>query len=109
MMIKDILAKDGFEVVGEAQNGDDALEKYKDLRPDVVTMDMVMPGINGIGAVKLIIAEDPSAKIVMCTSMGQEALLKEALDAGAKTRVTKPFRPAEILEVIGKLVDGSGP
>ncbi|MGH7715270.1 MAG: response regulator, partial [Vulcanimicrobiaceae bacterium] len=87
MMIKDILAKNGFEVVGEAQNGEDALEKYKGLRPDVVTMDMVMPGVNGIGAVKLIIAEDPDAKIVMCTSMGQEALLKEALDAGAKTRV----------------------
>jgi two-component system chemotaxis response regulator CheY len=107
MMIKDILSKNGYEVVGEAQNGADAVEKYKALRPDVVTMDMVMPGIDGIGAVKQIIAEDPDAKIVMCTSMGQEALLKEALDAGASTRLTKPFRPAEILEVIGKLVDGA--
>ena len=108
MMIKDILSKNGYDVVGEAQNGADAVEKYKALRPDVVTMDMVMPGIDGIGAVKQIIAEDPNAKIVMCTSMGQEALLKRgALDAGASTRLTKPFRPAEILEVIGKLVDGT--
>lgn len=107
MMIKDILSKNGYEVIGEAQNGEDAAAKYKSLRPDVVTMDMVMPGVNGIGAVKLIIADDPSAKIVMCTSMGQEALFKEALDAGASARLTKPFRPSEILEVIDKLVDGT--
>lgn len=107
MMMKDILSKNGFEVVGEAQNGADAVEKYKTLHPDVVTMDMVMPGMDGIAAVKQIIADDPEAKIVMCTSMGQEALLKEAMDAGAKTRITKPFRPADILEVIGKILDGA--
>jgi two-component system, chemotaxis family, chemotaxis protein CheY len=107
MMLKDILSKNGFEVVGEAQNGADAAEKYKSLRPDVVTMDMVMPGVDGIGAVKLIVAEDPGAKIVMCTSMGQESLLQEAMDAGASAKVTKPFRPAEILEVINKVLDGA--
>lgn len=107
MMMKDILSKNGFEVVGEAQNGADAVEKYKTLHPDVVTMDMVMPGMDGIAAVKQIIADDPEAKIVMCTSMGQEALLKEAMDAGAKTRITKPFRPSDILEVIGKILDGA--
>jgi len=106
MMIKDILSKNGFEIAGEAQNGADAIEKYKSLRPDIVTMDMVMPGMDGVSAVKAIIAEDPAAKIVMCTSMGQDALLKEAMDAGAKTRITKPFRPSEILEVIGKVLDG---
>lgn len=106
MMIKDILSKNGFEIAGEATNGADAVEKYKSLRPDVVTMDMVMPGMDGIAAVKQIIADDPDAKIVMCTSMGQEALLKEAMDAGAKTRITKPFRPSDILEVIGKVLEG---
>ena len=106
MMIKDILSKNGFEIAGEAQNGADAVEKYKSLRPDVVTMDMVMPGMDGVSAVKQIIADDPNAKIIMCTSMGQDALLKEAMDAGAKTRITKPFRPSEILEVIGKVLDG---
>src|SRR6185312_5130077 len=84
MMIKDILSKNGFEVVGEAQNGAEAIEKYKDLRPDVVTMDMVMPGVDGISAVKQIVSSDPSAKILMCTSLGQETLLNEAMQAGAK-------------------------
>ena len=106
MMIKDILSKNGFEIAGEAQNGADAVEKYKSLRPDIVTMDMVMPGMDGVSAVRQIIAGDPGAKIIMCTSMGQDALLKEAMDAGAKTRITKPFRPAEILDVIGKVLDG---
>ena len=107
MMIKDILAKNGYEIVGEAQNGADAVEKYKALRPDVVTMDMVMPGMDGVAAVRQIIADDPDAKIIMCTSMGQDALLQEAMEAGAKTRITKPFRPADILEVIGKVLDGA--
>ena len=105
MMIKGILSKNGFEVVGEAQNGAEAIEKYKTLRPDVVTMDMVMPGVDGIAAVKAIVADDPGAKIVMCTSMGQEALLNEAIEAGAKTYITKPFQPAKILESIGKVLE----
>ena len=105
MMIKEILAKNGFEVVGEAQNGTEAVEKYKTLRPDVVTMDMVMPGLDGITAVKQIIAEDPEARILMCTSMGQESLLNEAIQAGAKSYITKPFQPARILESIDKVLE----
>jgi two-component system chemotaxis response regulator CheY len=105
MMIKGILSKNGFEIVGEAQNGAEAIEKYKSLRPDVVTMDMVMPGVDGIAAVRAIVADDPDAKIVMCTSMGQEALLNEAIEAGAKTYITKPFQPAKILESIGKVLE----
>ena len=105
MMIKGILSKNGFEIVGEAQNGAEAIEKYKSLRPDVVTMDMVMPGVDGIAAVKAIVADDPDAKIVMCTSMGQEALLNEAIESGAKTYITKPFQPAKILESIGKVLE----
>lgn len=107
MMIKEILSKNGFEVVGEAQNGADAVEKFKALRPDVVTMDMVMPGLDGIQAVKQIVAHDPNAKILMCTSMGQEALLNEAMAAGASSYITKPFQPAKIVESIGKVLEGT--
>lgn len=104
MMIKDILSKNGFEIVGEAQNGAEAVEKYKDLRPDVVTMDMVMPGVDGIAAVKQIVSADPAAKILMCTSLGQETLLNEAMQAGAKSYITKPFQPAKMLESIQKVL-----
>ncbi|MGH7661498.1 MAG: response regulator [Vulcanimicrobiaceae bacterium] len=107
MMIKDILSKNGFEIVGEAQNGAEAVEKYKDLRPDVVTMDMVMPGVDGIAAVKQIVSVDPAAKILMCTSLGQEALLNEAMEAGAKSYITKPFQPSKILESLEKVLGGT--
>src|SRR5664279_6161051 len=79
MMIKNILSKSGFEVVGEAENGLLAVEKYRALQPDIVTMDMVMPDMDGISAVKAIVAEFPNAKIIMCTSMGQQALVVEAI------------------------------
>src|ERR1035438_4694798 len=84
MMIKNILSKSGFEVVGEAENGLQAVEKYKALQPDIVTMDMVMPDMDGIAAVRAIVAEFPQAKIIMCTSMGQQALVVEAIQAGGK-------------------------
>src|SRR3984893_7152039 len=84
MMIKGILAKNGFEVVGEAQNGVEAVEKYRALVPDLVTMDMVMPEMDGITAVKQIVAGDPNARIIMCTSMRQQALLVAAIQAGVK-------------------------
>jgi two-component system, chemotaxis family, chemotaxis protein CheY len=105
MMIKGILSKNGFEIVGEAQNGAEAVDKYKTLRPDLVTMDMVMPEMDGITAVKEIIASDPDAKIIMCTSMGQQTLLDEAIEAGAKSYITKPFQPPRILEAISKVLD----
>jgi two-component system chemotaxis response regulator CheY len=104
MMIKGILSKNGFEVVGEAQNGVEAVEKYKQLQPDLVTMDMVMPEMDGITAVKQIVANDPEAKIIMCTSMGQQALVVEAIQAGAKSFITKPFQPPKILETIQKVL-----
>ena len=81
MMIKGILSKNGYEVVGEAQNGVEAVEKYRALSPDLVTMDMVMPEMDGITAVKQIVAGDPNARIIMCTSMGQQALVVEARHA----------------------------
>jgi two-component system chemotaxis response regulator CheY len=104
MMIKGILAKSGFDVVGEAQNGVEAVEKYVELRPDLVTMDVVMPEMDGIAAVKEILAHDPSARIVMCTSMGQQALVVEAIQAGAKSFITKPFQPPKIVETLNKVL-----
>jgi two-component system, chemotaxis family, chemotaxis protein CheY len=104
MMIKGILSKNGYDVVGEAQNGLEAVEKYRALTPDLVTMDMVMPEMDGITAVKQIVASDPNAKIVMCTSMGQQALVVEAIQAGAKSFITKPFQPPKILETIEKVL-----
>jgi two-component system chemotaxis response regulator CheY len=104
MMIKGILSKNGYEVVGEAQNGIEAVEKYRALEPDLVTMDMVMPEMDGITAVKQIVAADPNARIIMCTSMGQQALVVEAIQAGAKSFITKPFQPPKILETIEKVL-----
>ena len=104
MMIKGILSKNGFEVVGEAQNGVEAVDKYKQLMPDLVTMDMVMPEMDGITAVKQIIAGDPNAKIIMCTSMGQQALVVEAIQAGAKDFVVKPFQPSRVLEAVQRVL-----
>jgi two-component system chemotaxis response regulator CheY len=104
MMIRGILAKNGFDVVGEAQNGAEAVERYKELSPDLVTMDMIMPEMDGISAVKAIVAHDPEAKIIMCSSMGQQALVVEAIAAGAKSFITKPFQPPKILETINKVL-----
>ena len=104
MMIKGILSKNGYDVVGEAQNGVEAVEKYKALIPDLVTMDMVMPEMDGISAVKEIVAGHPDARIIMCTSMGQQALVVEAIQAGAKSFITKPFQPPKILETIQKVL-----
>jgi two-component system chemotaxis response regulator CheY len=103
MMIKNILTKNGYAVV-EAESGLDAVEKYKSTRPDAVTMDMVMPDMDGIAAVKQIVAMDPGARIVMCTSMGQQQLVVEAVQAGAKSFITKPFQPPKILETLEKVL-----
>ena len=104
MMIKGILAKNGYDVVGEAQNGLEAVEKYESLLPDVVTMDMVMPEMDGLSAVKKIVASHPDARIVMCTSMGQQQLVVEAIQAGAKSFITKPFQPPKIVETLEKVL-----
>ena len=102
MMIKNILVKNGYEV-HEAENGYDAVQKYKSLRPDAVTLDMVMPEMDGIAALKSIMADDPAAKIIMCTSMGQQPLVVEAIQAGAKSFIMKPFQPPKILEALEKV------
>jgi two-component system chemotaxis response regulator CheY len=102
MMIRDILSKDGFDVVGEAENGVEAVERFKEMRPDLVTMDIVMPEMDGIEAVKQIMKIDPDAKILMCSAMGQQPLVVEALEAGAKDFIIKPFQPSKVIEAVEK-------
>lgn len=103
MMIKDILEKNGYEVVAEANNGIKAVEMYKRERPDIVTMDITMPDMDGIEAVKEIREFDPSAKIIMCSAMGQQSMVMDAIRAGAKDFVVKPFQPDRVLEALSKL------
>ncbi len=108
-MLSDILKKEGIEIVGEAENGKDAIQKYEQLKPDLVTMDIVMPKIeeiDGIGAVKEIIKADPQAKIIMVSAMGQHSLVVEAIQAGAKDFVTKPFQPSRVIEAVKRALGG---
>jgi two-component system, chemotaxis family, chemotaxis protein CheY len=104
MMIKDILEKNGFTVVGEANNGIKAVELYKQERPDVVTMDITMPDMDGIEAVKAIRAFDPAAKVIMCSAMGQQTMVMDAIRAGAKDFIVKPFQQDRVLEAIRKVL-----
>jgi len=102
-MLKNILLHNGYEVVGEAANGRESVELYQALRPDVVTMDITMPEMDGITAVKEIRKQDPRAKIIMCTAMGQKSMVMEAVAAGATDFIVKPFKPEKVLEAIQKL------
>jgi two-component system chemotaxis response regulator CheY len=102
MMVKDILTKNGFQVVGEASDGAQAIEKYKELTPDLVTMDITMPEMDGITALKEIKKLDPNAKVIMCSAMGQQAMVIDAIQAGAKDFVVKPFQADRVIEAIKK-------
>jgi two-component system chemotaxis response regulator CheY len=104
-MIREIIEPEGYEVVGEATNGIEAVEQFLELRPDIVTMDIVMPKRSGIDAVKGILAEDPQAKVVMCSALGQESLVQEALQAGARDFIVKPFKPDAVLSILNKIID----
>jgi two-component system chemotaxis response regulator CheY len=103
-MLKDILIKAGHEVVFEATNGQEAVNKYKAIRPDLVTMDITMPIMEGIEAVKEIRKLDPEANIVMCSAMGQRNLIIEAIRSGAKDFIIKPFQTSRVLEAIDKAI-----
>ena len=103
-MLKDILKQAGFEVVGEAQTGKEAVQFYQQLRPDLVTMDIVMPDMGGIDAVRAIVKDDANAKILMCSAMGQQALVLEAIQAGARDFVVKPFQPSRVLEAVQRVL-----
>ena len=102
MMLKEILTKGGYNVVGEAENGIIAVTKYKELRPDIVTMDITMPEMDGITAVKEIKRIDPHAKIIMCSAMGQQAMVIEAIQSGARDFIVKPFQPVRVMEAVQK-------
>ncbi|MEG0371061.1 MAG: response regulator [Clostridium sp.] len=104
MMLKDILTKNGYEVIGEAPNGLKAIELYKVDRPDVVTMDITMPEMDGIQALKEIKAIDPGATIIMCSAMGQQAMVMEAIKSGAKDFIVKPFQPDRVIESFKKVL-----
>ena len=101
-MISDILSQAGYEVIGEAESGRQAVERYRELKPDLVTMDIVMPDMSGIEAVREICREDPGARILMCSAMGQQPLVVEALEAGAKDFIIKPFQPSKVIEAVEK-------
>ncbi len=103
-MIADILTSAGFTVVGEAESGSQAVQRYAELKPDLVTMDIVMPDMGGIDAVREIVKGDPDAKILMCSAMGQQALVVEAIQAGAKDFVVKPFQPSRVLEAVQRVL-----
>lgn len=102
MMLKDILTKNGYNVIGEAENGAVAVEKYPDLKPDLTIMDITMPEMDGLQAVKEIRKRDPQARIIMCSAMGQQAMVIEAIQSGAKDFVVKPFQAERVLEAVTK-------
>ncbi|QSZ26599.1 response regulator [Aceticella autotrophica] len=104
MMIKDILTKNDLGTVIEAENGGIAVEEYIKEKPDLVIMDITMPEVDGIQAVKLIKEKDPDAKIIMCSAMGQQAMVIEAIQAGAKDFIVKPFQPDRVIEAIKKML-----
>ncbi len=103
-MLAEIMEQAGFEVVAQAATGAEAVKLYRDLKPDLVTMDIIMPDMGGIEAVKAIVNEHPEANIVMCSAMGQQALVIEAIQAGARDFVVKPFQPARVLEAVHRVL-----
>ncbi|HBX49012.1 MAG TPA: two-component system response regulator, partial [Clostridiaceae bacterium] len=102
MMLKDILVKNGYEIAGEATNGIKAIEIYKVEKPDLVTMDITMPDMDGIQAVKEIKAIDPNARIIMCSAMGQQSMVMDSIKSGARDFIVKPFQPERVLEAVKK-------
>jgi two-component system chemotaxis response regulator CheY len=101
-MVTDALTKGGHEVIGEAGNGTEAVEQYQSLKPDLTTLDITMPEKDGLSALKDIIALDPSAKVIMCSALGQESKVLESIKLGAKDFVVKPFQADRVLDAVGK-------
>jgi len=102
--ISNMLKNSGFNVVGEAENGVDGVQKYMELKPDIVTMDITMPEMTGIDALKAILKYDPKAKVVMISAMGQEEFVREAVISGAKSFIVKPFKQEHIVECLNKIL-----
>ena len=103
-MLSDVLGKGGHEVVGEAANGNEAVEQYQALRPDILTLDITMPDKDGLAALREILTIDSSARVIMCSALGQESKVLEAVKAGARDFVVKPFKPDRVLEAISKAI-----
>lgn len=104
MMIKDILTKNGYEVAGEAENGSVAVSKYSELKPDLVLMDITMPEMDGLQALKAIKGSDADAKVIMCSAMGQQAMVIESIQNGAKDFIVKPFQADRVIEAVKKVI-----
>ena len=102
MMIKNILTEAGYEIVGEAENGTVAVSKYRELKPDLTTMDITMPEMDGLAALREIRDQDPEARVVMCSAMGQQSMVIESIQAGARDFIVKPFQPERVLEAVQK-------
>lgn len=104
MMLKNMIVQAGHEVIGEAENGAVAVEKYQELKPDLVTMDITMPEMDGITALKKIRLQDLNAKVIMCSAMGQQTMVIDAITAGAKDFIVKPFQQDRVQEAIQKVL-----
>ena len=102
-----IISKSGFEIVGEGGNGQEGFDLYKKLKPDIVTLDITMPGVTGLECVKMIREFDPNANIVMCSAMGQQAMVIEAIQAGAKDFIVKPFQATRVIEALTNVANAS--
>ncbi|MGE5482872.1 MAG: response regulator [Bacteroidota bacterium] len=103
LTMRRLLEKNGYQVVAEAENGLEALQRYEETHPDLVTMDLIMPMMDGISAIKELVRRDPACKVIVCSSMGQKALVVEALNAGALDFVVKPFQPQRVLEALARV------
>jgi len=99
-MIRDIFFREGFEVVGEAENGAEAVRLHRDLKPDLTTMDIVMPVLDGLSALREVVRMDPRANVIMVSALGQESLIAEAIEAGAREFIVKPFQASRVLKVV---------
>ncbi len=106
MVQRDVLGRQGYEVVGEASDGGEGALKYEALRPDVVVMDITMPNTSGLEAVRRILAVDPQARIIICSALGQQKLIMEAIRLGIKDFIVKPFKPERLLSALSKAVAG---
>lgn len=104
MLLKDMVTKAGYEVAGEAVSGKEAVEKYKELNPDVVAIDTMMPEMNGVEATREIMKLNPMAKVIICSSIGQQMIVMEAMQAGAKDFIVKPFRQDKVIETLSKVM-----
>jgi two-component system chemotaxis response regulator CheY len=104
MMLKKLLSENGYEIIGEAENGQKAVEKYKDLKPNLVVMDITMPEMTGIAATRAIKEYDPNALIIMCSAMGQQSMVIESIQAGARDFIVKPFQNDRVLEAVAKII-----